>query len=141
MVVFEIWSFSFSLVIGCQSRVKFQEKNSASPSFNRISLHPFIRKLVHCSVEPGFRKNSPVEPGFRKFGDDPQKKPNFVAKKVKMSSKKKVFSRIHIDTDILQKTGPKLAIFSLYGPIYNLPPPYRGFPPCAIFHNPDDREI
>ena len=46
-----------------------------------------------------------------------------------------------MDTDILQKTGPKLAIFSLYGPIYNLPPPYRGFPPCAIFHNPDDREI
>ena len=62
-------------------------------------------------------------------------------KKVKMSAEKKVFSRIHMDTDILQKTGPKLAIFSLYGPIYNLPPPYRGSPPCAIFHNPDDREI
>ena len=55
--------------------------------------------------------------------------------------KKKVIPRIHMDTDILQKTGSKLAIFSLYGPIYNLPPPYMGFPPCAIFHNPDDREI
>ena len=82
-----------------------------------------------------------MEPEIRKIGDDPQKRLNFVAKKVKMSATKKAFSRIHMDTVIFQKTGPKLAIFSLYGPIYNLPPPYRGLPPCAIFHNPDDREI
>ena len=54
-----------------------------------------------------------------------------MAKKVKNYCEKKVFPRIHMDTDILQKTEFKLAIFSLYGPIYNLPLPYRWSPPCA----------
>ena len=64
-----------------------------------------------------------------------------VAKKVKMRAPKKGFPQIHMDTDILQKTGSKLVIFGLCGPIYNLHPPYRGLPPCARFHNPDNREI
>ena len=71
----------------------------------------------------------------------PQKWPNLVAKKVKMRAPKKGFPQIHMDTDILQKNGLKLVIFGLCGPIYNLHPPYRGLPPCARFHNPDNREI
>ena len=42
---------------------------------------------------------------------------------------------------ILQKNGSKLVIFGLSSPIYNLHPPYRALPPCARFHNPDNREI
>ena len=142
-----------------------QKRNLVGPSeticplfriWGSTSLEPQIRKSnVHCILVLS-RQNLNLE--FQIWGSctmcnengtsNPEKWPYppkngqiWWPKKWKWGPPKKGFPRIHMDTDILQKNGSKLVIFGLCGPIYNLHPPYRGFPPCARFHNPDNREI
>ena len=68
--------------------------------------HPCIRNLVHSSVEPDFRQSPPVEPDFRKTGHDPQKRLNFVAKKVKNDCEKKSLSPNPSGHGFLQQKKP-----------------------------------
>ena len=58
-------------------------------------------------------------------------------KKWKWGPQKKVFPRIHHGMYILQKTRSNLVYFGLWSLISDLPPLYRGSPPCAIFPIPD----
>ena len=117
-------------------------------------LEPQIRKSnVHCCPRQNLKSGIPdlrflynvqwkwnLKSG--KVTIPPPKMAKFGGQKMKKwGPQKKGFPRIHMDKDILQKTGSKLVIFGLCGPIYNLHPPYRGLPPCARFHNPDNREI
>ena len=142
-----------------------QKRNLVGPSetiwplfqiWGSTSLEPQIRKSnVHCILVLSRQNLKSGIPDLRflynvqwkwnlKSGKWPYPPKNgqiWWPKKWKWGPPKKGFPRIHMDTDILQKNGSKLVIFGLCGPIYNLHPPYRGLPPCARFHNPDNREI
>ena len=105
------WLFALPKQRGCSSSFQMQE-----PQFLKWS-HNFW-KTPHPT-----KKRSPWPP-----------------KKVKMRSPKKVFPRIHYGMDILQKTRSNLVYFGLWSLISDLPPPYRGSPPCAIFPIPDTKK-
>ena len=142
-----------------------QKRNLVGPSetiwplfriWGSTSLEPQIRKSnVHCILVLSRQNLKSGIPDLRflynvqwkwnlksgKVTIPPQKWPNLVAKKVKMRAPKKRLSPNPYGHGHFAKNGSKLVIFGLCGPIYNLHPPYRGLPPCARFHNPDNREI
>ena len=60
--------------------------------------------FITIPLQPPFLTFSPL---FWHFDRDPWKWPILTPKKVKTGAKKKVFPRIHMDKDILQKTGSK----------------------------------
>ena len=136
-----------------------QKRNLVGPSetiwplfriWGSTSLEPQIRKSnVHCILVLSRQNLKSGIPDLRflynvqwkwnlksgKVTIPLQKWPNLVAKKVKMRAPKKRLSpNPYGHGHFAKKNGSKLVI-------YNLHPPYRGLPPCAIFHNPDNREI
>ena len=66
----------------------------------------------------------------------PRKKVSLAPKKSENEAKKKVFLPNHQGMDILQKTRSDLVYFGRWSFVSDLPPPYRGLPPCAIFPIP-----
>ena len=105
----QIWNARFSVL---EPRIR-----------QSCSLHPCIRNLVHSSAEPDFRQSPPVEPDFRKTGHDPQKRLNFVAKKVKNDcGKKKSFPESIWTRTFCKKRDPNwpflasTAPFTIYHP-------------------------
>ena len=82
-----------------------------------------------------------MEPQIWQSDYAPQKWPILGAKKMKMTTKIFFVPRIHMDMDILQKKRVQIGQFWPPQPHLQSTPPYMGLPPCAIFHNPDDREI
>ena len=79
---------------------------------------------------------SDILPPFLTFWSRPSKMVNFNALKSESEAQKKDIPRIHIGMDFLQKTGSKLVIFCLSGPIYIFPPPIGGRHPVPCLGTP-----
>ena len=82
-----------------------------------------------------------MEPQIWQSDHAPKKLPIRGAKKVKMTAKKNCCAPNPYGHGHFAKKRVQIGQFWPPQPHLQSTPPYMGLPPCAIFHNPDDREI
>ena len=122
-------------------------KTGGSPPFLKLQKrwckHIYIKPMIPLQFPPGPRMNHLIwnwNHLIWKTPHTPEKRSPWPPKRWKWGHKKKAFPESTIAWTFCKKPGLIWYIWAS-GASFLIYTPYRGSPPCAIFHNPDNREI